>query len=121
MDAPRPLDHGLIYFLTTLAVSSIARAPKPHEFRRLEGWHDPPCTSRAFFTRGRGVGGVCPAQVRVFSFVVFPRLASSSSVRRTCVVRESGPGVAPRRAWGCEGSARAVPPFFVSASALGRS
>ena len=50
---------------------------------------------------------------------LFPRLASSSSVRRTCAVRERGPGVAPRRAWGCEGSARAVPPFFASASALG--
>ena len=50
---------------------------------------------------------------------LFPRLASSSSVRRTCAVRESGPGVAPRRAWGCEGSAGAVPPFFVLALALG--
>ena len=69
-DALRPLDHGPIYFLTTLGVSSIARSRKPHEFPRLEGWHDPPCTSWACFTRGRSVGGrVCPAQVRVFSFV----------------------------------------------------
>ena len=58
MDAPHPLDHGLIYFLTTLAVSSIARAPKPHEFPRLEGGmtlHAPP--GRA--SRVGGAWGAC--------------------------------------------------------------